>query len=215
MRKCHPLASLLAAGAIAVCSASAAADETFSGTGGPLVDHDGTNDGVAAFTINVSGFNTNIVALDSVTLTNLSHTFLGDIAIALVSPLGEFVTVTSPPGTVSANLNGTYTFRVDDQPPFQYETLDEATDTLGTNDVVASGTFAASDWGEGDLGPRLGWEELEGVGLDGDWTIAIYDFFPGDTGSLGGWSFTVSIPEPASASLTALAAFALLRRRRA
>lgn len=214
MYKSCCLASLFAAGAI-VCGASAAADETFSGAGGLLVDHDGTNEGVAAFTINVSGFDTNIVALDSVTLTNLNHTFLGDLAITVISPLGDFVTVTSPPAAVAANLNGSYTFRVDDEPPFQYETLDEATDTLGNSDVVASGTFAASDWGSGGLGPRLGWEELEGVGLDGDWTVAIYDFFPGDTGSLGGWSFTVSIPEPASASLAGLGALALLRRRRA
>jgi hypothetical protein len=194
----------------------ATADETFSGAGGSLVDHDGSENGVAAFTINVNGFpGAQVAQLKSVSFTNLTHTFLGDLVIALVPPDGvaSFVTVTSPPALESSNLNGNYTFVVDNVVPFQFQTLDEAAAPLGDNDTVPSGTLAASDWGDGELGPRVAWQEMEGTTLDGDWVIQFHDFFPGDTGALGSWSFTVTVPEPGVGLLSIAGGLALLLRR--
>ena len=209
------IGALAATYAVLGCASLAMADETFSGPGGPLVDHDGTNNGIAAFTISVSGFpGVQIDSLKSVTFTNLTHTYLGDLVIALIPPdgLDAFATVSSPPALESSNLNGTYTFRVDVQMPFQFQTLDEISAPLNDNDVVPSGTLAASDWGNGGFGPRVNWSQMEGATLDGDWIIQFHDFFPADTGALGSWSFTV-VPEPVVMPLVAGVGLVLLRRR--
>ena len=69
------------------------------------------------------------------------------------------------------------------------------------------------DWGAGDLGPRVDWTEMQGVALDGNWSLGVWDFAQFDTGQLGSWSFTVTVPEPAIAGVLA-AGLLLLRRRR-
>ncbi len=197
--------------ALGLCATPAMAD-TYFGSGGPLVDHDGDNPGIALFTINVSGTGADIASLDAITLTDFTHTWLGDTVILLLAPdNATFVLATSPPDLHSANFNGDYTFVVSNILP----TIDEIADGQPSTFDVPSGSYAASDYGGGsDPGPRVDWAEMQGVGLDGDWILQIYDFFPGDTGELGGWNFTVTIPEPAGAGLLGAAASLLLVRRR-
>lgn len=57
---------------------------------------------------------------------------------------------------------------------------------------------------------------MSSVGGDaGVWTLRIYDWASGDTGSLGGWSIDVThVPAPGALALLGLAGLVSGRRRR-
>lgn len=56
---------------------------------------------------------------------------------------------------------------------------------------------------------------FEGLDSNGDWTLFVADVIPGDVMVLDSWSLTIEgVPEPGTATLVALAALGMLRRRR-
>jgi len=160
----------------------------------------------------------------SVTLTNLTHTYIADLAISLLHvESGQSVVLTSPPDDTAANFGGTYTFVVD--PGLQ--TIDQVTRNTNTSFVVPTGSYAISDYaGEGgENGPRTDFTAFAGIPLSGTWRLSIEDFEVLGTGTLGSWSFAATttsaaaIPEPGTLALLPLGALALAgagagRRRR-
>lgn len=175
--------------------------DVFVGSGFTLVDGS-AGIGVASGDISISGDGRSVASINSVTLSNFTHTWLGDLVITFEHvESGSSVILTSPPDGRSSNFNGTYTFLVN--PGLQ--TIDEA--TLGQNSAfnLPSGNYAMSSYGGGTgIGPRTNFDGFVGINLNGTWRLTIEDFADGDTGALGGWSFDVSaVPEPTSMLLIA------------
>lgn len=183
----------------------------YNGSGGPLVDDPGEGWGTAEFPIAISGTGATVQSVNAVVLTNLTHTWIGDLQLTLLAPDGTLERLASPRDGEDSNFNGTYTFVVDPSVP----TLDEATEPLGDGDNLPSQSLAIATYGFGANGPRTTYDIFDNKPLDGTWTLRIEDFGGGDTGALGSWSLDVTVPEPgAIGSLGALALFALRRHSR-
>lgn len=135
-----------------------------------LVPPTGTS-GTTTTTLAVSGAGPYLWDLNVV--TQLLHTFSGDLAMRLTSPQGTTVTLTSRNGGSTDNVFGAT--RWDDQ-------ADEpVTDAQLTNlepkrALVPEGAFGA----------------LIGENPNGTWTLTIADEAAGDNGSLTGWSLEVT-----------------------
>lgn len=201
--------------ALAVPALSSAELVSFSGDGFQFVDSDGFNYGEAYSGVGVTGSGYTIDSLKSITLTGLTHTFVGDLTISFLNDTtGDFITLTSPPLTRSSNFNGTYNFVVDPSK----QTIDEATTGQGDSYDIPSGTYAASDYGgAGSNGSRVDFSAFTGKSLDANWFLIVDDFGLGDTGAVQGWTATFDaspVPEPASMVALSIGAAALLRRRR-
>ncbi len=228
-RKQGHRAVYLAAGTLTLALGSfvarpAVAQVTYGpGSGGALVDGTSTAVGVFNTDIVVNAASQTVTAFNSVTLTGLTHTYLGDLEIRLTKQgTGEFVILTSPPDLRSANFNGTYSFVVN--PALQ--TIDEASAGLATTANIPSGSYAISQYGGGtDNGTRTTYTPFVGVALTGTWRLTISDFDAGDTGALGSWQFnatpsavSAAAPEPSSIALLALSGLTasgmIVRRRR-
>lgn len=193
--------------------------DVFVGGGFALVDFDDVNSevGEASGDISIAGDGRTVASINSVTLTNLTHTWIGDLVVTLEHvESGASTVLTSPPDGRSANFNGTYTFLVD----AGLQTIDEASLGQGTAFNLASGNYAMSNYGGGSaIGPRTDFAAFDGVSLDGTWRLTFFDFVGGDSGALGGWSFDASaVPEPTSmlllASVVGLGGLKLKLRRR-
>jgi subtilisin-like proprotein convertase family protein len=187
---------------------------TYTGAGFTLADGTSTAVGVASSDITVTDTGT-VGSINSVTLTNLTHTWLGDLEIRLTNVAsGTSVILASPPDLRSANFNGTYTFAVGTQ----YQTIDEASLNQASTYNVPTGTYAISSYGGGtNVGARTSYSALTGLPLAGQWRLEISDFAPGDTGALGSWSLNATpqaVPEPATMAALGLGAAAMLRRRK-
>jgi MYXO-CTERM domain-containing protein len=214
----------MAASLAALISTAANADVFGPGAGGALPDATISNSiagsGVFTSTI-VVGAVGNIISFNSVTLTNLQHTFAGDIQAYLDSPNGTRVNLISRLGVVGAtgagngnNFTGNYTF------------VDSGGLTFSTTGVVPPGTYnryvnqGATVVQVGATGTTQGinnnaFSAFVGESVTGIWTLTIRDYFPADIGSLGSWSFDATIPAPGALALLGLAGLAGGRRRRA
>jgi len=130
----------------------------------------------------------------------MSHTWIGDLTIKLISPAGTPITLVSRPGLVepaddgtgccgdSSNLAIGFPLTYDDAAPNSAETMGG---TIGTNDVVcqtdslcnfspAPGAATA-----GNLG------SLNGQSKVGNWQLCLGDSGGGDLGTLDGWTLTL------------------------
>ncbi len=201
---------------------AAAQTEYTGGPGGPLVDANGLMPGLFTSNLVISGTGLTVAQINSVTLNNLTHTAIGDLEIALVNlDTTRVIVLTAPPEARNSNFNGAYTFTVNASLP----TVDEATAGLSDTQDLPLGFYAASEYGGGfNNGERVDFSALDNTPLDGAWQLQIGDFFPGDTGALGSWSFnartaSVAVPEPSTLALLAPVALmggvALRRRKRA
>lgn len=224
------LAGIAATGLIAV---SASADVFGGGAGGPIpaVGTGGggswtSGDGATALptdpfesSINIG---TGVLSVNSITLEGLSHTWIGDLHAVLVDPSGDEHNIFVRPGLFNASgfgnsgdfLGGDYTF-VESGAPNDLPTDSTAFDPpAGTYNQTFAGSPSAQ-WVDGNLG--IFNTPLSAIAGDaGDWTLKIYDWAGGDSGSLGGWSIDVElVPAPAGLAVFALFGLAGTRRRRA
>jgi hypothetical protein len=208
--------SLMALFGFVCLTASFARADVFNGSGFNLVDGTATTTGVASGSIVVSGNGGTVGSINSVTVTGLTHTFIGDLDIFLIKvETAQQVALTSPPDLRSSNFNGTYTFLVN--PGIQ--TIDEGTAALGDADVLSPGNYAISSYGGGTaIGPRTSFSVFSNLPIDGTWQLRVRDFAAGDTGAVASWSFDatiVSVPEPGACFMVCLGAFpAFIRYRR-
>jgi len=186
-------ASILALGGLT--SAAFAQTVYTGGAGGALVDATATAAGVANFDLVLASTGATVTAFNSVTISNFTHTWVGDLEVRLTKVgTGQNVVLMSPPDGVSSNLNGTYTFVVD----AARQTIDEAATPLTTAQNVAAGLYAISGYGGGTAaGPRTNYSTFTGVPIDGTWRLTISDFGSGDTGAITGWQFSSFVSAPA------------------
>jgi len=138
-------------------------------------------------TINVSGFTGNITKVTA-TLTNLSHTFVSDIDVILVSPTGQKVALISAVGGSSSPANVTLT--LDD---------DAAMSVSGTQ--VVSGTFKPTSLITTPSLPAPApaapyatmMAQFNGQNPNGVWSLYVFDAITLDGGNIaGGFSLTIT-----------------------
>ena len=192
------------------------------GSGGALIDATSSGNGNFISDIVVIAPATEIIqSFNSVTLTGLTHSWIGDLEILLTNvESGAEVALTSPPDDSEADFNGTYTFLVD--PSLQ--TVDEATSGLASDAVVRPGVYAISSFGGGtDNGSHENFGAFVGLGIGGTWRLSITDFVVEDSGTLSSWQFnattrniTTAAPEPGSLALAGilLPGMVMIARRR-
>ncbi len=149
-------------------------------------------------TIAVAGMPGQVVKA-TVTITNLSHTFVGDVGLLLVSPEGRSSVLLYSPNLSGGPVNRTYVF-------------DDAGGAFPSSG--ASGTYRPTQAGTvpsfpgvapaGPYGTRL--FSMNGGAPNGTWKLYVEDHGPGDTGTItGGWSLALSVDQPLASS-TSLAA---------
>ena len=148
---------------------------TFVGKGGNIPDGHGS-------------FQDEIVVKDnckitemSITLSNLVHTWVGDLTVRLRHlETDTVVELFRRPGQpyfsssgYSNDLNGDYTFNDSNTRKFQ--------DVAGENSVIPSGNYA----------PLQSLSILNNLPSAGTWRIIITEYSAGDSGSLGSWSLNL------------------------
>ena len=141
-------------------------------------------------TINVSGMGGSVSNVTA-TLRNLTHTWTSDLDVLLVGPTGQAMVLMSDCGRATAN-NVTLTFS------------DAAASVLTTSALVSS-TFRPTNLTDGSTGgdnfpspaPAGPYgatlATLNGTGVNGSWSLYVFDDGAGDLGSVaGGWSLTIT-----------------------
>lgn len=173
-----------------VCMFSAQA-QVYNGAGFTLTDATANGTGYSAGTIVISGTGRTVQTVDMVTLTGLSHTWIGDLQINLYrADLNLYVDLVSAPDLAWSNLNGTYTLLVNPS----LMTIDEAILGQAEGYPLPSGSYAMSTYGGGTAnGARTNFAAFAGIPLDGTWVIEVWDYAQGDTGSLESWFLNVTL----------------------
>ncbi|GEA28839.1 hypothetical protein MiAbW_03420 [Microcystis aeruginosa NIES-4325] len=186
---------------------------TGTGTGFSIPENNATG---ASSTITIPTSSNFSITNITVTLNNLTHSWLGDLIANLTyvptnTTVSLFNRIGRPTNTLgdSSNFNGNYSFN------------DAVTGNLwtvaasgGSDFVIPSGNYFPTGAGSGTLVPML--TSLGGSQTAGDWRLRISDNAPGDAGSLGSWTLNlegtpiapVSVPE--SNSVLGLLALGLL-----
>ena len=178
--------------------AQAPSTPTFSNTA-PVLISSGPLTGTAAgpaspypSNITVSGLPTSGVTVTSVTLSNLSHTWAGDLDILLQSPTGQNVILLSDNGGSSDFINSTLTFS------------DAAAGLVPTTNPIPSGTYKPTNTAGPDVFVAPGPGSITNVNptlstftgdFNGQWKLFVVDQVGGDTGRIaGGYSIKFNVP---------------------
>ncbi len=158
----------------------------------------------------------------------ISHTFIGDLTIKLMSPDGTLVTLLNRPGLPDGPDDGTGVGGDSSDLSFMFPILydDEARSGtsaelmgmgIGGSDIVGDPSNGSPDnYSPGADGAGLGMlRGFDGLHADGRWTLYIGDSASAATGTLDSWSLTFkTIPAPGALGLLALVGLARRRRRR-
>jgi subtilisin-like proprotein convertase family protein len=115
------------------------------------------------------------------TTVGLDHTWIGDVTVTLRSPSGTVVQLVNRPGgenNFGHNFCGT---TLDDLAPSPIQA------------IVPSG----NPW-SGSFSPSSPLSALNGENPNGTWQLFATDSFPGDTGSIRGFSLIISTAQPAT-----------------
>jgi hypothetical protein len=169
---------------------AAANNFSVSGPGNTILDSGGTwNVALGVPTTSSVNVPRTVTSISSVTITGLTHTWVGDVNFVLRNPAGQRTNVFSRPGLTSNTtfgnsgdfLGGTYTFV-----------------SAGFPQLPAAGNPAAGTYIQNFGGTGTGaWTNtvlisnnlLSSVsGAAGVWTLECYDWGAGDTGSFTGWT---------------------------
>lgn len=181
-------------------AAASAAD--YNGAGFVIPD----NSPAGASSSIVIGDAGNLVDLN-ITLNDITHTWVGDLIITLSNGSTSVDLVNRPgvpdQGTVgwAYNLNGDYTF-------------DDAAGTTNWDNVNGGVQDSAFTIGSGSYIPFSALSAFNGASLAGTWTLSISDNAGLDTGALGGWTLSATVPTPSSMALLGLGGLVATRRRR-
>jgi gliding motility-associated-like protein len=161
--------------------------QTFNGQGGLPFPTSGTQ-GIAQSPAIVSGVGIldDCTYIDNVTI-DLEHTWTGDIAIMLISPLGLLLELSSQNGGPGDNYTNTV-----------------FTDSAPLNIVSGAPPFTGSFNAEGRQNTNLFGpypntsppgtftfqNTFDGINADGQWVLYLFDLVAGDVGFLNSWSIT-------------------------
>ncbi len=172
---------------------AAANNFSVSGGGGAVSDGGGTwnvalGTPSTSSTVNVGR---NVTSITSVTITGLTHTWVGDVNFVLVAPGGQRHNIFSRPGLTSSTsfgnasdfLGGTYTF------------VAAAAPALPAAGNPAPGSYIQNFGGSGtgawtNVGLIANTNLASISGSAGVWTLEARDWAAGDVGSFTGWTLS-------------------------
>ncbi len=171
------------------------------------------------------GLGGNIIS-DIDVMIGMSHTWVGDLTIKLVSPGGTVLTLLSRPGFLEPADDGTGCCGDSSDLGFAFRiTYDDA--SLNDAELMGAGIFGADVVGDPangspnnyfpnpGTGPGVALSDFNGLNALGSWTLYIGDGALGDTGTLDFWSMTITtIPAPGALALLGMAGLVSRRRRR-
>jgi subtilisin-like proprotein convertase family protein len=182
---------------VAVTSASSGGTLTFSNPSAITIPDSGAGTPYPS-TISGSGM-AGLINNVTLTLANLSHAWVSDVAVLLVGPAGQKVLLCSNVGDTTAASNVTLTLS------------DAAASALPSSGALVTGTYRPAAYAPATTfsspapsGPyATTFSTLNGQSPNGTWSLYVFDDGPGDQGSLaGGWSLTVTTVSTAGAAPT-------------
>lgn len=195
-------------GSVAVLAGAAPAATFGPGVGGAIPDAIVSDSVPGALFSTISIIDPRIIAsLDAVTLTSLSHSFVGDLQAILIAPNGDLVHLFSRVGADSASfgdstdLGGNYIFVDSGGADFAATAA-----TLGDLQTIPSGTYNRNTATNASVAGGQNFANYSifaGDSVAGVWTLTINDWAIADTGGLDSWSLDFTIdqvdaPEPAT-----------------
>ncbi|MDD5558661.1 proprotein convertase P-domain-containing protein [Candidatus Methylomirabilis sp.] len=145
---------------------------TYTYTGSPVSIPDNNPTGAIA-TLTVPG--SLVIGDINLNLTNITHTWIGDLVVQLIAPDGTNITmINRPPNGTGSNGNDNFTNTVLD---------DEATNSIQSQTgSVTNASFRPAN-------PLSGFANKAG---NGTWTLKIIDAASVDTGTITAWSLTIA-----------------------
>lgn len=202
--------TVLVASLVAVVAPAAFADVYGPGAGFAIPNTAPPN--INSSTINVG---VGITSVNSVTLSGLSHTWMGDLTITLTNPDGDTLFLVHQVGDTtgtafgdSSDFGGNYTFAAGGADLWAASLNGDGTY------VVPGGTYSPFTNNFNGTYTLTDLSILDNASA-GIWTLTIEDTANGDGGSLGEWSFDANpVPEPATMLVLAGGAAAIAARRR-
>ncbi len=185
--------------------AGAAAGADYFGAGGAFPDGGGPGN---PLTSDIVVGDTGGIVDVSLTLNGAVHSFVGDLIVTLTHvESNTSVVVVDRPGVPefsgfgwAYNLAGDYTFS--NAGTVTWDDVNGGVQDTGFN--IASGVYAS----ENSL------TAFNGLDSAGTWRLTVSDNAAFDTGSMAGWTLSITVPTPATAGLFGVAGLAALRRRR-
>ncbi len=192
--------SLFCLGFLVISMFGSAIAQTFPGPGFTIIDNDRGNTLNSCSIVPVTGITTN-VTVSSVTLTNFTHTYIGDTETSILTPDLDIFDLATPPVARPCNYNGTYTFS-DSGTNF----IDAVTTGCADAFDVPAGTYRTSDYGGGTINGTAtslatDFGTFTPAEANGNWRICVFDFANGDAGAVGSVSITFAAPTAAGISI--------------
>lgn len=190
----------------------AASAAVYSFSGGALTISDANSSDPYPASIMISGIPASETVVDvDITISNITHSFIDDVAALVGGPAGQYVVLFDGVGAESQVLDQVWVFD------------DGAGQPIPTGGDPNSGTWRPNDeYGSTfpspvpDAAHPATLATFNNANPNGMWTLYVADFTAGDSGSIGGWTVRITtIPEPGvTVFLGVMAAAAGMRRRR-